>query len=137
VASGVVCGFEPVNVDIRGHELSAISLGAIDLAADGSKPSAPAADSCQLVGPGVFAILGGLRAVFRRNLTVVAALRSIIRRHLAVVDSSHSAVRSISTLRGRASACVFRALTAARRAIPCRSIKIARRVVTRFGVTVA
>jgi hypothetical protein len=136
VTCGVVSGFEPVHVDIGSHELSTDALRAIDLAPDGSQPGAPAACSCQLVGPRIFTVLGGLGAICRCNLAVVAALCAIVRCNLAVVDGSYAAVRSLSAPRGGPSTFVCRALTVARRAIPCGSVEITRRVVPRFGLSV-
>ena len=136
MTSGVVRGFEPVYVDVSSYELSADALGAIDLPHDGSQPGAAAAYSCQLVGPGVFTVFGGLRAIFRCNLAVVAALCAIVRCNFAVVDGPDAAVRGISALRGGPGSCVLRALTVARRAIPCGAIGLTGRVVTRFGLSV-
>src|ERR1700687_4247981 len=96
MTSGVVCCFEPVYVDIGSDELPAVTLDAIDLAPDCSQPGAAAAHSCQLVGPGILTVPGGLRAIFRRNLAVQAALGAIIRRNLAVVDGSNTAVCGVS-----------------------------------------
>ena len=48
---GVVRGLQPIDVDVSGHKLSAVALGAIDLARDGSEPGAAAAYPRQLVGP--------------------------------------------------------------------------------------
>jgi hypothetical protein len=67
----------------------------------------------------------------------VAALRAIVRCDLAVVDCSYATVRGPSALRCRPGTCVRRALTIARRAIPCGAVEITRRVVSRFGVPVA
>jgi len=77
VTSHVVLGFESVYIDKGSHELSAGAPRAIDLAPDGSQPGAPAAHSCQLVGPGIFTVLGGLRAIVRGNLAVAAGLRAV------------------------------------------------------------
>jgi hypothetical protein len=136
MTSGVVRGFEPVHVDVSSYELSADALGSIDLPHDGSQPGAAAAHSCQLIGPGVFTVLGGLGAIFRCNLAVVAALCAIVRCNLAVVDGPDAAVRGISAFRGGPGSSVLRALTVARRAIPCCSIGLTGRVVTRFGLSV-
>ncbi len=136
VTSGVVRGFEPVYVDVSSYELSAEALGSIDLPHDGSQPGAAAAHSCQLIGPGVLTVLGGLRAIFRCNLAVVAALCAIVRCNLAVVDGPYAAVRGVSSFRGGPGSSVLRALTVARRAIPCSSIGLTGRVVTRFGLSV-
>ena len=133
----IVRRFEPVHVEIGSYELSTVALRAIDLASDGSQAGAAAADARQLVGPGIFTILGGLRAILGCNLAIVAALCPIIRCHLAVVDGSHATVGGISPLRGRPDTRILRALTIGRRAISGGSVEIARRVVTRFGVTVA
>ncbi len=48
---GVVRGFETVYVDVSSYELSAVALGAIELASDGSQPGATAAYARQLIGP--------------------------------------------------------------------------------------
>jgi len=136
MTSGVVRDFEPVHVDVSSYELSADALGSIDLPHDGSQPGAAAAHSCQLIGPGVFTILGSLRAIFRCNLAVVAALCAIVRCNLAVVDGPYAAVRGISAFRGGAGSSILRALTVARRAIPCSSIGLTGCVVTRFGLSV-
>jgi len=150
VTSDVVLGFESVYIDIGSHELSAGTLRAIDLAPDVSQPGAPAACSSQLVGTGIFTVLGGLCAIFRCNLpvmaalcaifrcnpAVVAALGAIFRCNPAVVDGLYAAVRSISEPRGAPGTFVCRVLTVARRAIPCGSVVITCRVVTRFGLSV-
>ncbi len=136
MTSGVVRGFEPVHVDVSSYELSADALGSIDLPHDGSQPGAAAAHSCQLIGPGVFTVLGGLGAIFRCNLAVVAALCAIVRCNLAVVDSSHAAIRGIGTARVGSRAFVCRAPAIAGRAIPRGSVEITGRVVARFGVSV-
>jgi len=150
VACGVVRRFESVYIDIGSHELSAGTLRAIDLAPDVSQPGAPAACSSQLVGTGIFTVLGGLCAIFRCNLPVMAALcaifrcnpavvtalGAIFRCNRAVVDGLYAAVRSISEPRGAPGTFVCLVLTVARRAIPCGSLVITRRVVTRFGLSV-
>jgi hypothetical protein len=136
VACGVVRDFEPVYVDISSHELSADALLATDLPPDGSQPGATAACPCQLVGPGILTVPGGLCAIFSCNLAVVAALRAIFRCNPAVVDSSYAAVRSFSAPRGGSGTFVGRALTVGRRAISCVSVEIARRVITRLGLSV-
>jgi hypothetical protein len=87
-----------------------------------SQPGLPAPHSCQLVGPGILAVLGGLCAVFGCNL--------------AVVDGLGAIVRSFSLPRGGSGTFACRLLTLARRAIPCGSVEITRRVVTRFGLAV-
>ena len=137
MALRVVRGLQPIDVDISRYELSAVALGAIDLARDGSESGAAAADPGQLVRPGIFTVPGGLRPIFRGNLAVVAALRAIVRRDLAVVDGPCAAVRGVSAFQGGAGAGVFRALTAARRAISRCSVEITGRVVARFGLLVA
>jgi hypothetical protein len=136
MSSGVVRGFEPIHVDVCSDKLSADALSAIDLAPDGSQPGAAAAYSCQLVGPGIFTVLGRLGAIFRCNLAVVAALCAIVRCDLAVVDGSDAAVRGAGALRGSSDACVLRTLAVARRAIPCSSVEITGSVVARFGLSV-
>ncbi|HEY4915050.1 MAG TPA: hypothetical protein VIJ91_14160 [Candidatus Dormibacteraeota bacterium] len=67
----------------------------------------------------------------------MAALRAIVRCDLAVVDCSYATVCGPSALRCRPRTCICRALTIARRAITCCAVEITRRVVARFGVTVA
>jgi len=133
MTSGVVRGFEPVDVHISSDELSVDALDAIDLALDGSQSGPAAAYSSQLVGPGIFTVLGGLRAIFRSDLSVEAALGAVVRGNLAVVDGSDATIRGLSALGGGPGACILRALTIARRAIPCGS---AGRVVARFCLSV-
>jgi len=87
-----------------------------------SQPGLPAPHSGRLVGPGIFAVLGGLCAIFRCKF--------------AVVDGLGAVVRSLGAPRGSSGTFVSRMLTVARRAIPCRSVEITRRVVTRFGLSV-
>jgi hypothetical protein len=136
VPCGVVRDFEPVYVDIGSHELSADTLLATDLPPDCSQPGTAAACPCQLVGPGIFTVLGGLCAIFSCNLAVVAALCAIFSCNLAVVDGAYAAVRSLSAPRGGPDTFVRRALTVGRRAISRASVEITRRVVTRFGLSV-
>jgi hypothetical protein len=66
----------------------------------------------------------------------MAALCPIVRCNLAVVDGSYAAVRRVSALRSGSGACVFCALTIARCPIPCSSVAISGRVVTRFCLSV-
>jgi hypothetical protein len=80
------------------------------------------AHSCQLVGSGILAVLGGLRAIFGSNLAVIDGLHAVVR-------SPRSARRSLGAL-----ASLIQMV--ARRTIPCRSVKIACRVVTRFRLSV-
>jgi hypothetical protein len=134
---GVVRGLQSIDVDVSRYELSAVALGAIDLAPDGSESGAAAAYPGQLIGPGIFAVPGGLRAILSCNLSVVAPLCAIVRGDLAVVDRPHSAVRGVSAFQGGASARVLRALTAARRAISRGSVEITGCVVACFGLLVA
>ena len=134
---GVVPGFEPIYVDVCSHELSTDALGAIDLAHYGSQPGAAAADTGQLVGPGILAVPGGLRAIFRGDLAVEAPLCAIVSRNFAVVDGTDPAVCGIGALRGGPDACILGPLAIARRAISCGSVEVAGRVVTRFGFSVA
>jgi hypothetical protein len=121
----VVRGFKPIHIDVRSYELSAVALGPIDLASDGSQASAAPAYSRQLVGPRILTVLGGLRAILRRNLAVVATLRPIISCNLAVVDRSHAAVRG-----------VLLPLTVARRTISGGSVEMSGCIVTCFGFLV-
>src|ERR1700694_2441418 len=114
---GVVRGFEPVHVDIGGHELSVDTPDTVDLATDGGQSRAAATYSCELIGPGVFTVLGCLRAIFRRNLAVEAALCAIVCGDLAVIDGTDAAVRGIGALRSGPGTRVLGALPIARRAI--------------------
>jgi hypothetical protein len=126
MSQAVIGSFEPVYVDVSGHKLSAVALGAIDLSSDRSETGAAAAYPGQLVSPGILTVLRSLRAIRRCNLAVVTALRPIVRRDLAIVYRTDAAVR-----------CVLLPLAVARRAIACSPIQIARRIVTRFGIAVA
>ena len=101
--------------------LSVAQLGG-DVTVLRSQTGLPAAHSCQLVGAGILTILGGLCAIFRCNL--------------AVVDSSFAVVGSPSMPRGSLGTFARLLLTVARRAIPCGSVEITRRVVARFGLPV-
>jgi hypothetical protein len=83
----------------------------------------PAPDSCQLVGPGILAVLGGLGAIFGR--------------HPAVVDSLGPVVRSLGPARGRSGTLAVRLLTISRRPVACGPVEVARRVITRRGLPVA
>jgi hypothetical protein len=86
-----------------------------------SQARLPATHTCQLVGPGVFAVLGGLGAIFRR--------------HLAVIDSLGAVVRSFSVPRWGPGP--FRLLTLTHRAVPCGSVEVTRCVIARRGFSVA
>src|ERR1700674_608767 len=133
VACGVVGSFKPVHINVCSHELAAEALRSIDLAPDGGQASASATCSCQFIGPRILTVLGCLGAIFGRYLAVVDGLSTIFGRHLAVVDCPHAAVRSLSAPRGSQDTFVCRALTVVRRAIPCRAVEIANRVVTGFS----
>ena len=133
---GVVRGFEPVHVDIGGHELSVDTPDAVDLAPDGGQSRAAATYSCELVGPGIFTVLGRLRAIFRRNLAVEAALCAIVCGDLAVIDGTDAAVRGIGALRSGPGTRVLGALPIARRAIARGSVEVTGRVIARFGLLV-
>jgi hypothetical protein len=87
-----------------------------------SEAGLPAAHSCQLVGPGVFAILGGVGTIFGR--------------YLAVIDGLGTVVRSLSATRGRSGAFDCLLLALARRAVTCGPVEITRRVITRRGLSV-
>jgi len=87
-----------------------------------SQARLPPAYSCQLVGPGILAVLGGLGAVFGR--------------HLAVVDSLGSVVRRLCVRRRTRGTFAVRLLTLTRRAVPRRSVEVTRGVVTGGGLAV-
>src|SRR4029077_11037373 len=95
MARRIVRRLQPVDVDVGSHELSPYALRTVDLAPDGCEAGAAAAGSGQLVGPGILAVLGGLRAVFGRDLAVVDGLSTIFRRHLAIIDGSHAALSGL------------------------------------------
>jgi hypothetical protein len=95
---------------------------AVDLAPDRSQPGAPAAHSCQLVGPGIFTVLSGLCAIVRGNLAVAAGLCAV--------------GRGLTARRGSPGTFVCRMLTVARRAMLFSSVEITRRVVMRVGLYV-
>ena len=123
MTSGVVLGFESVYIDIGSHELSAGTQRAIDLALDGSQPGPPAAHSCQLVGPGILTVLGGLGAIVRRNLAIAAGLGAV-GRGLGARRSCPGSVRC-------------RILTVARRSQLRLSVGLVRRIVIRVRLPVA
>ena len=87
-----------------------------------SQAGLPTAHSSQLVGPGIFAVLCGLGAIFGRNL--------------AVVDGLGPVIRSLGVPRGRSGAFACLLFTLARRAIPCGSVEVTGRVITRFGLSI-
>ncbi len=87
-----------------------------------SQARLPTAYSCQLVGPGILAVLGGLGAVFGR--------------HLAVVDGLGAVLSRLSVRRRTRATFAVRLLTLARGAVSCRSIEVARGVVTGGGFAV-
>ena len=93
-----------------------------DVAILGSQARLPTAYSCQLVGPGILAVLGGLGAVFGR--------------HLAVIDSLGPVIRSLGVPRWRTGTFALGLLTLTCRAVPCRPVEVARRVITRCGLPV-
>ena len=134
---GVVRGFEAIHVDVGGDELSVDPLGTIDLAHDGRQSGAAPAYTGQLVGPRIFTVFGGLRAIFRGDLAVVAALRPIVGRNFAVIDGSYAAVRCVSALQGGPGTRVLRTPAIARRAISCGTVEITGRVIARFSLLVA
>jgi hypothetical protein len=94
VASHIL-GFESVYIDKGSHELCAGAPRAIDLAPDGSQPGAPAAYSCQLVGPGIFTVLGGLCATPCGSVEITR--RVVMRVGLSVTQLG----RDVTILRGQ------------------------------------
>jgi hypothetical protein len=88
-----------------------------------SQARLPTAHSCQLVGPGILAVLGGLGAVFGRNLAVLESLGAVIRR--------------LSAPRGSSGTFACRPLTITRRPVPCGPVDITRCVITRCSLSVA
>jgi hypothetical protein len=86
-----------------------------------SQAGLPTAHSCQLVGPGILAVLGGVGAIFGRDL--------------AVVDSLGAVIRSLSAARGRSGTFARRLLTVTLRAIPGGSAEVTRRI-TRLGISI-
>ena len=87
------------------------------------QPGLTAAHSSQLVGPGIFAVLGGLCPIFGR--------------HLAVVDGLGAVVRSLSVPRGTSVTFAVCMLTLACGAVPCGSVEITGRIVTCFGLSIS
>ena len=87
-----------------------------------SQAGFPTTHSCQLVDPGVFAILGGLSAIFGRNPPVINRLGAVI--------------RSLSVPRGSSRTFAYRLLTLTRRQVPRGSVEITRCVITRFRLSV-
>jgi hypothetical protein len=83
----------------------------------------PTAHSGQLVGPGILAVLGGLRAIFGSDLAVVDGLGAIIR-------SLSAAQRRSGTF-----ACLLLILT--RRTVTCGAVEVTRGVITSSGLSVA
>ena len=86
------------------------------------QPGFAAANTGQLVGPGILEVLGGLGPIFGG--------------HPAVVDGLGAIVRGPSPPRSGPGAFVGRMLTVARRAVPRCSVEIAGGVVPRFGLAV-
>jgi hypothetical protein len=93
-----------------------------DVAILSGEPGLAAANSPQLVGPGIFAVLGGMCAILGGNPPIV--------------DSLSAVVRSPSAPRGGPRPFVRRVLTVARRANPCGSVQVTGRIVTRLGFLV-
>ena len=80
----VVHGLESVNIDVGGHQGSALSTGASHLVSELLQPHPPPSHTGQLVGAGVPAVIGGLLAISRPMLTVACCVLAIARRVLAV-----------------------------------------------------
>jgi hypothetical protein len=93
-----------------------------DIAILSRQPRHPAARACQLVGPGIVAVLRGLGTIFGRHLAIVDRLS-------AVVSSPRAPRCGLVTF-------VCGVLAVGRRAITCSSVKITGRVITRFGLSV-
>ena len=84
--------------------------------------SLPTAHPGQLVCPGILAVPGGLGAIFGR--------------HLAVLDSLGPVIRSLSVPRWRTGAFALGLLILTCRAVPCRPVEVARRVIARRGLSI-
>jgi hypothetical protein len=84
--------------------------------------SLPTAHPGQLVCPGVLAVPGGLGAVFGRHLAVIYGLGAII--------------GSLGVPRWRTGTFALGLLTLTCRAVSCRPVEIARRVIARRGLSV-
>ncbi len=82
----------------------------------------PTAHSCQLVCPGILAVLGCLGAIFGRNPAVINGLSAVI--------------RSLSMPRWLTGAIACRLLTLTRSAVSRRSVEVARRVIARRSLSV-
>jgi hypothetical protein len=81
-----------------------------------------AAHSSQLIRPGILAVLGGLGAIFGRNL--------------AVIDRLGSVIRSLGGGRWRWRAIAGRLLILARRAVSCGPVEVTRCVVARSRLAI-
>jgi hypothetical protein len=99
-----------------------VSEASRDVAVLSSEPGLPAPHSCQLVGSGILAILGGLCAVFGCNL--------------AVVNSLGTVVGSPSLPQGGSGTFACRLLTLARLPVPGGAVEITRRVITGLGLSI-
>jgi len=88
-----------------------------------SQARLPTAYSCQLVGPGILAVLGGLGA--------------ILGCHPAVIDSLGSVIGSLGVRGRRQRIFAVRLLTLARGAVSCRSVEVTRGVISRRGLSIA
>jgi hypothetical protein len=114
------------SVEIAGRVVTCLGLSVAqpgrDISVLSRHPRLPAAGASQLIRPGIVAVLGGLGPIFGR--------------HPAVVDGLGPVVRRPSAARGGLVAFVCGMLTVGGGAITRGSVKVARRVVTRFGLSV-
>ncbi|HZQ50322.1 MAG TPA: hypothetical protein VFB69_08440 [Candidatus Dormibacteraeota bacterium] len=112
-------------VEIAGRVVARLGLPVAkpgrDIAILRRKAGLPAAHPAQLVGPGILAVLGGLRAVFGRNL--------------AVIDGLSAVVGSIKSPRRRRAA-LARGSTLAFGAVTGRSVEVTRSVIARGGLSI-
>jgi len=93
-----------------------------DVTVPRSQAGLPTAHRCFLVGPGIFAVLRCLGAIFGCDF--------------AVVDGSYAAVGSLGAPRICPRTFISRALAVAHRAVPRSSVAITCGIVTRFGLSV-
>ena len=118
----VTCG----SVKIAGRVITRFGLSVTqpgrDVAILRGQARLPAAHAGQLVGPGIFAVLGRLGAILGRNLAVIYGLGAVI------------GSLGVRGWRQRTFAC--RVVTLARGAVTCGAVEVTRRVVASRGLTV-
>jgi hypothetical protein len=119
----VTCG----SIKVAGRVITRFGLSVTqpgrDVAILRGQARLPAAHAGQLVGPGIFAVLGGLGAILGRNLAVIYGLGAVI------------GSLGVRGWRQRTFAC--RVLTLARGAVPCGAVEVTRCVISRRGLSVA